>query len=106
MVSAKSASPMRMATSRPSDVARWSFQGVRCVPNTRAPRVFASWSAAVPTPLPTAWMSSVSPAARRICVVSASCAVMNASGTAAACTSESAAGMLTASSSWVTMYSA
>ena len=40
-------------------------------------------TAAVPTPLPTAWINKVSPARRPAWVTAASHAVMNASGTAA-----------------------
>ena len=61
-----------------------SFSAVRVVPKATAPRHVATCTAARPTPLPTAWMSTDSPAASAACVISASCAVMNASGNAAA----------------------
>src|SRR5690606_31183581 len=59
--SAKSSRVVSTPRSRPSDVAFSSFHAERDVPTTRAPAAFASWSAAVPTPLPTACTSTASP---------------------------------------------
>src|SRR5690606_39679596 len=55
--------------------ARSNFHADRDVPMTRAPTIRASWSAASPTPLPTAWIRTTSPARSRRSVKSASCAV-------------------------------
>ncbi len=95
-----------MATSRPSSPARSSFHAERDVPNTVAPATLASWSAAVPTPLPTAWISNRSPRPRPSWVNSASCAVMNTSGTAPASSKLIPSGIGIASRSGTTTYSA
>ena len=67
----------------PSLPARASLAAVRAVPSGRADSARAICTAAVPTPLPTAWMSTVSPAPSPACDTIASQAVMNASGMAA-----------------------
>ena len=59
---------------------------------TVAPSCFAICAAAVPTPLPTAWISTRSPAASRPRVTSASYAVKNTSGIAAPSAYERLAG--------------
>ena len=73
-----------MASSRPRARACASLAALREVPATVAPMRFASCTAAVPTPLPTAWISTRSPATSRPRATSASHAVRNASGIAAA----------------------
>ena len=77
----------------PSALARASLAAVRAVPSDRADSARAICTAAVPTPLPTAWMSTVSPAPSPACVTIASHAVMNASGIAAASVNESPSGI-------------
>ena len=59
-------------------------------------------TAAVPTPLPTAWIRTRSPGRRPACVSSASCAVRKTSGTAAASSKSRFAGIGTAIRSGVT----
>ena len=51
-----------MAISAPSARVRSSFSGVPAVVKTRAPAAFASWMAALPTPLALEWISTVCPA--------------------------------------------
>ena len=60
--STTSSRELSMPASMPSSAARSSFHGVREVPMTRAPAAFPIWTADVPTPLPTPWINSVSPA--------------------------------------------
>ena len=55
------------------------------MPRTVQPIACASWTAAEPTPLPTAWTRTRSPGRTPAWVSSASCAVRKTSGTAAAC---------------------
>ena len=59
--------PPSTAIASPSPIgrARSSFAAVRAVPMENAPMARAIWTAAVPTPLPAAWTSTVSPAASR-----------------------------------------
>ena len=82
------------------------LSGVRAVPTAVAPIACASCTAAVPTPLPHALTSNVSPARSSACVTIASCAVTNASGTAAASSNAMPSGILASARSWLTTYSA
>ena len=61
-----------MPWSSPYTSARASFSALRDVPSTVAPRCFAICAAAVPTPLPTAWIRTRSPGPRPPRVTSAS----------------------------------
>ena len=76
------------------------------MPSDRAPMARAICTAAVPTPLPTAWISTRSPAASPAWVTMASQAVMNASGTAAASVKDIASGMRATVRAWTTSCSA
>ena len=64
--------------------ARASFFSLRPVPIARAPKSWHSCSAAVPTPLATAWISTSLCTVMPACSTSASNAVAKASGSAAA----------------------
>ena len=73
---------------------------------TRAPIALAIWIAAVPTPDAPAWTSAQRPLVSPPCTTSASHAVRNTSGTAAASARSSPAGTGSAWRAWVTTCSA
>ena len=54
-----------MPTSRPRVSASFSFEAVREVPKLVQPMARAIWTAAEPTPPPTAWISTRSPGLSR-----------------------------------------
>ena len=87
-----SAKPWSVIGSPPSSRTRAAASALRTVPSTRAPQTPPICRAALPTPPAAPWTSSVSPVLRPAWVRIASCAVMNASGTAAAPGSSSASG--------------
>ncbi len=80
--------------------------GLRTVAVTRAPAIWPSWTAAMPTPPAPPWTSRRSPARRPACVKRASCAVVKTSGTAPAASQSSSSGTGMAVRSWTTASSA
>jgi hypothetical protein len=73
---------------------------------TRAPAIVASWIAAMPTPPAAPWTSTRSPTVSPAWVKSASCAVVNASGTPPAAVQSSSSGTGIAARSCTTASSA
>ena len=93
----------------PSPRARRRPRGARAertVASTRAPAAAAICTAAVPTPPFAPLTSSSSPGRSAACVITASCAVTNASGTAAAASSSSCSGTPVTWSSCTSTWSA
>ncbi len=81
-----------MVSSAPSSRALASFSSLPAVAMTRAPRNFAIWMAALPTPLPAPRTSTSSPGCNSARVTSMCQAVWKTSGIAAASTNESSPG--------------
>ena len=94
------------ASSAPSSTQSARFSSDEAVATTRAPRCFATWIAAEPTPPAPACTSTVAPSATRTCCVSGIHAVRNVRRNDAPSSNDAPSGSGTSSDSSTTTASA